>query len=56
MLNLPLLQVLFRSERRSRNQLVVVLKRRISFTQQTNKRIKRLGVFNLECNILNPIQ
>ena len=51
MLNLPLSRVFFRSERRSRNHHIVVFKRRKSFTQRTNKRIKRLSVFNLECNI-----
>ena len=56
MLNLPLLQVFLRSQRRSRNHHIFVFKRRKSLTQRTNKRIKRLGVFNLECKILNPIQ
>ena len=51
MLNLPLSQVFFRSERRSRNHHIVVFKRRKNLTQRTNKRIKRLGVFHLECNI-----
>ena len=57
MLNLPLLQIFFRSASRSRNyHHIVVLKRRKSFTLPTNKRNKRSRFFFIWNATLNPIQ